>query len=99
MICRTFAISNEFCAQKHPSGLKYSKILMFYALISFESVVRNFCGVALLLNPINESVRDKFYTREYGGLFEKYPTNDDYMYARTVDVLAVLDNLWPDRNK
>ena len=94
-----FAIDNKFCSQQHMSGLKYSRILMLYALRMFEHVVRNFCGVALLLNPINESVRDKFYIKEYGGLFEKYPTNDDYMYARTVDVLAGLDKWWPDRNK
>ena len=94
-----FAIDNKFCSQQHMSGLKYSRILMLYALRMFEHVVRNFCGVALLLNPINESVRDKFYIKEYGGLFDKYPTNDDYMFARTVDVLAVLDKWWPDRNK
>lgn len=94
-----FAISNEFCGQKHSSGLKYSKILMFYALDRFECIIRNFCGVALLLNPINESVRDKFYIKEYGGLFKKYPTDDDYMYALTDYVLAVLDKWWPDRNK
>ena len=94
-----FAIDNKFCSQQHMSGLKYSRILMLYALRMFEHVVRNFCGVALLLNPINESVRDKFYIKEYGDLFDKYPTNDDYMFARTVDVLAVLDKWWPDRNK
>lgn len=94
-----FAIDNKFCKQQHESGLKYSKILMFFALGRFERVVRNFCGVALLLNPINESVRDKFYIKEYGELFKKYPTNDDYMYARTIDVLTALDKWWPDRYK
>lgn len=94
-----FALERAFCKQRDESGLKYSKILMLYALDMFEHVVQNFCGVALLLNPINAEVRDKFYMREYGELFKKYPTNDDYMYARTVDVLSALDKWWPERNK
>ncbi len=93
-----FAVGRDFCKQHDESGLKYSKILMLYALNKFECVVRSFCGVALLLNPINEQVRDKFYIREYGTLFKKYPTTDDYMYARTVDVLGALDEWWPERN-
>ena len=65
---------------------------MSYALNRFAYIVHNFCGVALLLNPINKEVRDKFYVKEYGELFKPYPTkNDDYMYARAVDVLSVLD--------
>lgn len=95
-----FAVNNKFCKKQYNGGLKYSKILMFFALSSFERVVRNFCGVALLLNPINENVKDKFYVQEYGDLFKKYPTDDDdYMYARTVDVLTALDKWWPDRYK
>lgn len=87
-----FAISNKYSGKQYVNGIKYSKILMSYALNRFAYIVHNFCGVALLLNPINKEVRDKFYVKEYGELFKPYPTkNDDYMYARAVDVLSVLD--------
>lgn len=80
------AISSGFSGKRY-GEVKYSKILMSYALNRFAYVVHNFCGVALLLNPINQEVRDKFYVKEYGELFKPYPTKkDDYMYARAIDV-------------
>ena len=87
-----FAVCGEYSGKEYIPGIKYSKILMLHALNKFTDVVRNFCGVALLLNPINKEVRDKFYKKEYGDLFKPYPTkNDDYMYVRTIDVLSALN--------
>lgn len=86
-----FAIDINFAGKYFTPDVKYSKILMRCALDSFIRVVNNFCGVALLLNPINRQVCDKFYKKEYGELFKPYPTKDDYMFVRTVDVLQLLD--------
>jgi hypothetical protein len=77
-----FAIANEFCG-KDLDGVRYSKILMQMALEKHIEQAAAIGSTALMLNPINEVVKEKFY--DQFGIFDDYPSLEDlgYIYATT----------------
>lgn len=86
-----FAIDNKFCGAFYQDGLKYSTILLTQALKIHVKIAKEIGSTALILNPINETVKEKFYKQI--GLFEEYQSSDnnDYMYAKTQDIIAYLE--------
>lgn len=87
-----FAIDNRFCNRKY-GDVKYSTWLLKFALQIHTKVAKQIGSTALILNPINEVVKKKFY--EKTGLFKNYESveKNDYMYARTSDIAAFLTSL------
>jgi hypothetical protein len=77
-----FAISNDFCGKEF-SGVKYSRILMLMALEKHIEQAAAIGSTALMLNPINDIVKKKFYNQF--GIFDDYPSAEDlgYIYATT----------------
>jgi predicted GNAT family N-acyltransferase len=77
-----FAIANDFCG-KELYGVKYSRILMHMALEKHIEHAAAIGSTALMLNPINDTVKKKFY--DQFGIFDNYPSIEDlgYIYATT----------------
>ena len=86
-----FAINDKYCGHEY-SGVKYSIWLLKFALQIHTKVAKQIGSTALILNPINDIVKRKFY--EKTGLFKNYDSieKNDYMYARTSDIATFLEN-------
>jgi hypothetical protein len=84
-----FALANEFCG-KELNGDKYSNILMYKALEKHIEQSVAIGSTALMLNPINEIVREKFYNKF--GIFNDYPSTQDlgYIYSTTKRIKVFL---------
>lgn len=82
-----FAIDSRFCGREY-AQVKYSTWLLKCALQIHAKVAKQIGSTALILNPINDTVKKKFY--EKTGLFKNYESveDNDYMYARTSDICA-----------
>jgi hypothetical protein len=103
-----FAISDKFCGKTY-DGVKYSVILLRHALDIHITAVDIVGSTALMLNPVNSEVKDKFYAKI--GLFSDYPADNEtfltkilekiglrkkepgYMFAKNNDILAYLNDL------
>ncbi len=85
-----FAINERFCG-KYYKGVKYSNILLEQALNIHVKIAKTIGSTALILNPINDTVKEKFYKKI--GLFEEYHSqkDNDYMYAKTQDIISYLE--------
>jgi hypothetical protein len=100
-----FAISDDFCG-KMCNNVKYSVILLRYALELHMKAVEIVGSTALMLNPVNKLVKEKFYDKI--GLFSDYPSDEisfftkilncfglkekepGYMFAKNKDIIAYL---------
>ncbi len=85
-----FAISRNFRGKSF-NNVKYSILLMDCALMIHARISHRIGSTALMLNPINETVKSKFY--EKFGLFSDFESKStkNYMYATTPTILSYLD--------
>ena len=84
-----FAVAKQFRGQKL-QNVNYSILLMECALLIHARIASLIGSTALMLNPINDSVKVKFYSKF--GLFEDFESKStkNYMYATTNTILSYL---------
>jgi hypothetical protein len=87
-----FAIADDFCGKDY-QNVRYSRILLDMVLNIHIKIAKEIGSTALMLNPINNTVREKFYKKL--GIFSDYQAVDkkhDYLFAKTKDIIAFLSS-------